>query len=53
MCVSLQVKFIKGNAVVLDEDTGMSSDVTLLNCLHTKWAGLVITWENSTDPPIN
>lgn len=48
-----QVKFIKGNAVVLDEDTGMSSDVTLLNCLHTKWPGLVVTWENNIDPSIN
>ena len=55
LCLSilLQVKFIKGNAVVLDEDTGMSSDVTLLNCLHTKWPGLVVTWDNAINPPIN
>ena len=51
--ILLQVKFIKGNAVVLDEDTGMSSDVTLLNCLHTKWPGLVVTWDNAINPPIN
>ncbi|XP_065918521.1 ubiquitin carboxyl-terminal hydrolase MINDY-3-like [Dysidea avara] len=49
-----KVKFVKGNAAVLEgEDVGMSSDVTLLNCLHTKWPGLVITWENRLDPPIN
>ena len=38
---------------MLDEDAGMSSDVTLLNCLYTKWPGLVVTWEDSIDPSIN
>jgi hypothetical protein len=47
-----KVQFSRGNAILLDEIGSTNSDVTLLNCLHTKWPGLVIHWENHVEPKI-
>lgn len=47
-----KVSFSKGVAIVLSERTGLSDAGTLLNCLHTKWPGLVVNWEGE-EPKIN
>lgn len=47
-----KVVFARGSAVILGEAGGTSSESTLSNCLHTKWPGIVVHWDNQTEPKI-
>ena len=44
--------FRQGSAVLLGEEGGTTTETTLLNCLHTKWLGLVVEWAENTEPRI-
>lgn len=51
MSIHHQVVFVNGSAVLLSEEGGTTSETSLLNCLHTKWPGLLIQWEGSAAEP--
>ncbi|XP_019856016.1 PREDICTED: ubiquitin carboxyl-terminal hydrolase FAM188A-like isoform X2 [Amphimedon queenslandica] len=47
-----EIQLARGQAVALGEAGGTSSDISLINCLQTKWPDLIIHWDGGTDPKI-